>query len=179
MNANLEEQYLFRLIRPEEIGQTAQIERICFPPNEICTEEQMRNRIMRSQDLFFVAEDRSSGKLAGFINALPTDEETFRDDFFKDMELFDPKGKNLMLLGLEVLPEHRMKGIARRLMEIVQDALRKRSGDAGIAVLTCKEEKVPMYRKMGFKDLGISGSDWGGSVWHEMVWRPAEDTNKR
>jgi hypothetical protein len=36
-------------------------------------------------------------------------------------------------------------------------------------VLTCLDEKVEMYRKMGFVDLGISGSTWGGEAWHEMT----------
>ena len=36
-------------------------------------------------------------------------------------------------------------------------------------VLTCLEEKVGMYEKMGFKDQGMSQSSWGGESWHEMT----------
>ena len=35
---DLNERFLFRDIRPEEAGQAAEIERICFPPHEACTE---------------------------------------------------------------------------------------------------------------------------------------------
>ena len=28
-----------------------------------------------------------------------------------------------------------------------------------------------MYERMGFKDLGIASSVWGGGVWHEMEHR--------
>ena len=38
-------------------------------------------------------------------------------------------------------------------------------------VLTAHDEKVGMYEKMGFKDLGISDSVWGGDPWHEMEMR--------
>ena len=27
------------------------------------------------------------------------------------------------------------------------------------------------YKKMGYEDCGISGSEWGGEKWHEMVCR--------
>lgn len=34
--------------------------------------------------------------------------------------------------------------------------------------LTCLEQKVEMYKKMGYKDEGISASVWGDEEWHEM-----------
>ena len=37
-------------------------------------------------------------------------------------------------------------------------------------VLTCLDEKVKMYEKMGYTDLGISGSVWGGEKWHDMEY---------
>ena len=40
-------------------------------------------------------------------------------------------------------------------------------------VLTAHEEKVGLYEKLGFTDLGISDSTWGGGSWHEMV-KPLE-----
>ena len=36
------------------------------------------------------------------------------------------------------------------------------------AYLTCHDAKVDMYRKMGFEDIGVSASVWGGSPWREM-----------
>ena len=35
--SRLTEKYIFRNIRQEEIAQTAEIEKICFPPNEACS----------------------------------------------------------------------------------------------------------------------------------------------
>lgn len=78
----LEERFEFREIRPEEAEQAAQIERMCFPPNEACTEEMMYRRVHRAPEQFLTAVDKKSGKLAGFLNGLSTRELRFRDEFF-------------------------------------------------------------------------------------------------
>ena len=108
--------FLFRNILPEEAGQAARIEEICFPPNEACSQQMMRERVAKAPELFLVAVDRQTGKIAGFLNGLSTDEDIFRDDFFTDAELYDPAGRNVMLLGLDVLPEYRGQGLAREIV---------------------------------------------------------------
>lgn len=62
--------------------------------------------------------DRKNGKLAGFLNGLSTDETTFRDKFFTEANLYNPNGKNIMLLGPDVLPEYRKQGLARELVDV-------------------------------------------------------------
>jgi hypothetical protein len=99
------ERYEFCSIRPNEADQAATIEQICFPPNEACSEQHMKARIAKAPELFLVAVDKSTGRLAGFLNGLATDENAFRDEFFTDADLYNPAGKNIMLLGLDVLPE--------------------------------------------------------------------------
>lgn len=59
--SRLTEKYIFRNIRQEEITQTAEIEKICFPPNEACSYEHMEKRVKKAPELFLVAEDRSTG----------------------------------------------------------------------------------------------------------------------
>ena len=71
-----------------------------------------------------------------------------------------------MLLGLDVLPEYRGQGLARELVRRYMQ--RERENGRQSAVLTCLEEKVGMYQKMGFCDCGIADSSWGGEQWHEM-----------
>ena len=163
---NLEERFVFREIRQDEAGQTAEIERICFPPHEACSEEMMRTRIAKAPEMFLVAVDRHTGRIAGFLNGLSTDEQIFRDEFFTDAELYDPEGKIVMLLGLDVLPEYRGRGLARELMRRYLN--RERAKGRQAALLTCLDSKVDMYERMGFRDLGISASSWGGEQWHEM-----------
>ena len=113
-----------------------------------------------------VAVDKENGKIAGFLNGLATDEEALRDEFFKDAGLHDPQGKNIMLLGLDVLPDYRRQGLATAIVSRYLERERKQGRKT--IILTCLEGKVKMYEKMGFQNQGISGSSWGGEQWYEM-----------
>lgn len=162
----LTERFEFRSIHKEEAKQAVVIEQICFPPNEACSENSMKDRIARVPELFLVAVDKESGKIAGFLNGVATNETVFRDEFFTDAKLHVPDGKNIMLLGLDVLPEYRKQGLGREL--VCQYIRRERDNGRKKIVLTCLQPKVKMYEKMGFQDEGISASCWGGEEWHEM-----------
>ena len=115
--AELQERFEFRDVRAEEADQTIAIENICFPPNEACSSKSMTERASQAQETFLVAVDKETGKIAGFLNGIATDEEVFRDEFFTDIRLHNIKGKNIMILGLDVLPEYRGQGLAREIME--------------------------------------------------------------
>ena len=75
-------------------------------------------RISVAPDLFYVAIEKETGKMAGFLDGIATDEMVFRDEFFTDASLHNPKGRNIMLLGLDVLPEFRKIGLAREIVKI-------------------------------------------------------------
>ena len=113
----LQERFEFRNVKAEEADQAIEIENICFPPNEACSPKSMTERVSRAQETFLVAVDKETGKIAGFLNGIATDEEVFRDEFFTDITLHNRKGKNIMLLGLDVLPEYRGQGLASEIME--------------------------------------------------------------
>lgn len=162
----LYKRFEFRNIRADEAEQAAEIESICFSAEEACSSKMMYERVEMAPELFLVAVDRSTGKIAGFLNGISTDEGSFRDEFFSDAFLHDAGGKNIMLLGLDVRPEYRGQGLARALMRYYV----RREGQNGkqMLVLTCSQSKVKMYEKMGFHNHGIADSSWGGSQWHEM-----------
>lgn len=162
------EQFEFRTIKPEEAAEAVTIEQICFPPNEACEKKSMEERMAVAADLFLVAVDKENGNIAGFLNGIATDEYSFRDEFFTDASLHNANGKNIMILGLDVLPEYRKQGLAH---EIVYQYLRKES-DRGrkMVILTCLKNKVKFYQKMGFRDHGKANSVWGGEEWHEMSY---------
>ena len=160
------EKFAFRNIRQDEAEQAVAIEQICFPPNEACSEKNMKDRIAAAPELFLVAIDKETEKLAGFLNGIATNEYAFRDDFFTDASLHNPEGKNIMLLGLDVLPEYRKQGLGREL--VYQYLRREREKDRRMVFLTCLKSKVKMYKKFGFMDRGIADSTWGGEEWHEM-----------
>lgn len=163
---HISERYEFRNIRQDEAAEAAEIERICFPPNEACSEQHMKDRVAGISDLFLAAIDKENGKMAGFLNGLATDDEILKDEFFTDASLHNPEGKNIMILGLDVLPEYRGQGLARELVHRYLEREWKKGRKE--IILTCLEEKVAMYRKFGFKDKGIAQSTWGGEEWHEM-----------
>lgn len=163
---DLTERFEFRSIHEDEADQAAAIEQVCFPSNEACSEKNMKERIARAPELFLVAIDKETGKIAGFVNGLATNEYVFRDDFFTNAGKHDPNGKNIMLLGLDVLPAYRKQGLGKELM--YQYLRRERVNGRRMIILTCLQSKVKMYKKMGFQDEGISDSSWGGEKWHEM-----------
>ena len=164
--AGLTEQFAFRDIRPEEEDQAALIEQICFPPNEACSERMMKERAAAAPDMFLVAVDWATGRLAGFFNGIATNEPAFRDAFFTDAGLHNPGGENVMLLGLDVLPQYRGRGLAREIVSRYADRERRKGRKK--LILTCLEDKVAMYEKMGFQNKGIANSTWGGEEWYEM-----------
>ncbi len=167
-DCSLQERFDFREIRPDEADQAAMIEQICFEPDEACTEVMMRDRVQAAPELFLVAVDREKGSIAGFLNGIATDEGEFRDAFFSDASLHRPEGKNVMLLGLDVLPQYRRQGLARELMSRYLHREAKRGRE--LVLLTCAEDKIEMYEKMGFQNKGISPSAWGGGQWYDMVY---------
>ena len=96
-------------------------------------------------------------------------ETKFRDEFFTDAMLYDPKGTTVMLLGLDVHPKYRRQGLARELVHRYAE-IEKENGRK-LLLLTCLEEKVPMYEKFGLEDYGMADSTWGGEAWHEMGYK--------
>ncbi len=165
----IDERFEFRNIRQDETERAISIEKICFPPNEACSPKKMTERIRKVPELFLVAVDKETGEIAGFLNGIVTEESVFRDDFFTDAELNNPDGKYVMLLGLDVLPEYRGQGLGREL--VYRYLRRERDNNRHEVILTCLESKVGMYEKFGFKDKGISASEWGGEEWHEMGYK--------
>lgn len=166
---DLYERFEFRNILPKEVDQVAAIEQICFPPNEACSETMMKERVAMAPDLFLVAVDRETKRIAGFLNGLSTNEHSFRDEFFTNAELHDPAGKNIMLLGLDVLPEYRGQGFAKEIM--FQYLRRESERGREMVILTCLKSKVTMYEKMGFYNHRIADSSWGAEQWYEMNYR--------
>ena len=168
-DTHISERYEFRNIKQNEAEEAAEIERICFPPNEACSKKHMKDRVAGIADLFLVAIDRENGKMAGFFNGIATNEEKFRDEFFTDAGLHDPDGKVVMLLGLDVLPEYRGQGLARK---IVSEYIRReKANKRKLLILTCLENKIKMYEGMGYENHGTANSTWGGEEWYEMGYQ--------
>ena len=163
----LHEHFEFRDIWPVEAGKAAEIERIVFPPNEVISADDIKEQVARAPELFLVAADKKTGEIVGFLTGIATNEGTFRDEFFTDKTLHDPSGENVMLLSLGVLPDYRMQGLGKELVNVY--CQREQARGRKRLALTCLPNLVEMYGRMGFEDLGISVSSWGGETWYEMA----------
>lgn len=66
----IHEKYEFRNIHKDEIEQAAEIESICFPPNEACTYEHMESRIKKHRIFFWLLWIRRQARLQVFLTDL-------------------------------------------------------------------------------------------------------------
>lgn len=161
----MENLYLIRAVRPEDLAQVADVEKRCFPEAEAASLESFRQRIQAFPESFLVAEEKE--RIIGFINGCVTDQRTIRDEMFSDVSCHQPKGKYQAIFGLDVIPEHRRRGVAASLMEqLISEAREK--GRKGL-ILTCKERLIPYYERLGYRNLGVSRSVHGGAVWYDMI----------
>lgn len=156
--------YKIRNITPSDLEGVTALEAACFPTAEAAGREAFAYRIAAFPERFFVAEQ--NGVLIGLINGCASSQEVITDDLFGPQG-HEPMGKNQMIFGLAVAPEHQRQGIAAALMNHMITFC-KQTGMAKL-ILTCKQEKIAYYEKFGYQNKGISNSTHGGAVWYDMV----------
>ena len=140
------------------------IEAACFPPAEAATEQDFAKRLAVYPDHFWLLEQ--DGEIVSFVNGMVTEEADLRDEMYSDASLHDPDGAWQMIFGVNTLPQYRRQGLAEQVLRrVIADA--KAQGRKG-CVLTCKEQLVHYYAKLGFENEGVSGSTHGGVVWYAM-----------
>ena len=149
----------------DDLDAIERIEALCFPASEAAARESLRARLTVYPDHFLVLED--GGELIGFVNGMVTDERTISDAMFDHAELHREDGRWQSVFGLDVVPGHRRKGHAERLMRAFIELARSESRLG--CILTCKERLLPYYAKFGFKNEGVSQSQHGGAVWYDMT----------
>lgn len=148
----------------KDLNTITKIEEICFPPSEAASKKSFEGRLLNYPNHFWILED--DGKIISFINGLVTDEEHLEDEMYSDSSFHDENGAWQMIFGVDTVPEYRGRGCAGLLIKkMIENA--KYENRKGL-VLTCKENLVNYYTKFGFVDEGISESNHGGVIWHEM-----------
>lgn len=154
-----------RQATPSDLACVVFIEQTCFPPAEAASKERLLERLTTFPAHFLLAE-QDDGTPIGFINGFCTNEPHLSDLMYADASLHDPKGDWQMVFGLDVLPSHQHLGHGSLLMRHFIE-LARRQGRKG-CVLTCKPEKIGFYERFGYADEGVSPSQHGGTLWHEM-----------
>ena len=153
-----------RHARPEDLDALTALEAVCFPPAEAADRETIGRRLAAWPEHFWLLEE--NGRVISMINGLATDEPHLTDAMYEDASLHREHGAWQMIFGVDTVPARRGQGCAGRLMRrVIADA--RDQGRRGL-VLTCKDHLVGWYAGFGFADEGISGSQHGGVVWHEM-----------
>ena len=150
----------------EDAVELTRVESINFPAIEAAKLDTMKCRLNYYPNHFFVMEN-SQGGIVGFINGMVTNMKDLMDGMYTNAAMHDEKGEWQMILGLSILPGYRGNGYSKRLFNSMIEAA-KQEHRKGV-VLTCKEELVAYYEKLGFKDEGKSNSKHGGvEQWHQM-----------
>ena len=151
----------------ENLEELWEIEGQCFPENEMCLRENFKRRLARCPDHFLLLRRTDSGEICAFLSDIRSDAPHLTDDMFSGAVRHVPAGDGMMLLGLNVRPAYRGRGLASML-------LRRRIGEArrmGLSrmVLTCHDHLLLYYSAFGFLPAGPALSQWGGTRWYEMV----------
>ena len=157
-------EFVIRQAIADDVTKVAYIEERCFPKSEAATLKSFFERFMAFADCFLVAE--ADGKVIGYINGWVTSYDKLIDALYHNAALHESDGPWQTVFGIAVLPEYQHQGVASALMENFKTNAKMR-GKKGI-LLTCKDEKIGFYEKLGFTCKGVSGSSHGGARWNDM-----------
>lgn len=151
--------------RISDVDELTAIEAECFPAAEAAERKSFEDRLKHYADHFWILED-DNGKIISFVNGMVTDEEHLTDKMYENASMYNENGAWQMIFGVNTLPKYRKNGYAEAVLRnVISDA--KEQSRKGL-VLTCKEKLIHFYGKLGFVDEGVSDSEHGGVVWHEM-----------
>lgn len=164
-------EFRIRTATINDLESVTNIEAICFPAAEAAPKEALEERLSTYMKGFFVGE--IGNEVIGFVNGGATDDTEIKDEFFESMELHHDDGKNLVIFGLDVHPDHQRKGYARKLMNHFIDFAKEENKES--VILTCKDHLIGYYETFGYRNLGVSGSVHGGAKWYDMVLTFKED----
>ena len=143
----------------------AALEAICFPPEQAASPTTIAERMATYADHFWLIEDEG-GMLLALVNGLCTHARDLSDEMYEAPTMHDPDGAWQMILGVATAPAAQGQGLATRLLHTVIETTRVH-GRQGL-VLTCLDDLVGFYARLGFVDEGLSASHHGGVPWHQM-----------
>lgn len=148
----------------KDLDAISRLEEACFLPDEAASREKLKARLEVYPNHFWLLE--RDGRLVSMVNGMVSDEDDLHDEMYENANLHDEEGKWQMMFGVATDPAFRKKGYASILMK---EAIKNCREDSRKGIkLTCKEEYLPFYEKLGFKNMGVSGSRHAGQIWYLM-----------
>lgn len=155
---------LIRYATLDDLNAVSDLEKACFPPLEAAPKESFEKRLKVFPNHFWLMYEEDT--LISCVNGFVTNDEILTDEMFEDAGMHDETGAWQMIFGVLTHPDHRMKGYASELLKrAVEDA---RNQNRKGVILTCKPALIPFYTRLGFVDEGVSASEHGGALWHQM-----------
>lgn len=148
----------------KDIGAINGIDAACFDALAASDDALVRGRISCYADHFWVLCDGE--RVVGYLDGFSTGRADLEDEMLTHPEQHEEDGAWQMLFGLAVDPAYQGRGCASMLLRHAESEAR-RQGRSGL-VLTCRERLVPFYRKLGFRDEGISAHALADGPWHQM-----------
>ena len=148
----------------KDLDRIYELEKACFSEAEAATYDALKQRLEVFPNHFWLLE--RDGRLVAMVNGMTTNNGQLEDKMYRDATLNDEDGKYQMMFGVETDPEFRRKGYASILMkEAIKDC---RNDSRKGVILTCKEEHVPFYERLGFVNKGVADSNHANEVWYLM-----------
>ena len=147
-----------------DLNAIALLEKACFPPLEAAPMESFQKRIAVFPNHFWLLYEGE--KLISCVNGFVSNEEVLTDEMFEKADMHDENGAWQMVFGVLTHPDYQMKGYASRVMKKMIDDSREQNRKG--VILTCKPALIPFYARFCFIDEGVSVSEHGGALWHQM-----------
>lgn len=148
----------------QDLDAIAAVEAACFPQAEAASRESLEQRLNFYPDHFWLLEE--DGQIISFVNGMVTSLPDLTDEMYEKAGMHDPNGDWQMIFGVDTIPSYRCKGYAGKVLRAAIEETRA-AGKKGL-VLTCKPRLIHYYAGFGFVDEGVSDSEHGGVVWHQM-----------
>lgn len=155
---------IIRTATINDLNDIHHVESTCFNENEAASKKEFEERLKHYPDHFWLLFEGEN--LISFIDGFATNRKDLSDEMYENASLHDESGDWQMIFGVNTLPEYRKQGYASKLISKMIECA-KVENRLGV-VLTCKKELVDFYSKFGFVDEGVSESQHGGAVWHQM-----------
>ena len=160
----MNEGYRIRQANIHDLDEIAKLEQLCFSEKEAASKATFFERLEVYPNHFWLLEKEA--QIISMINGIVTNHKNLNDEMYHNPKLHNEKGQWQMIFGVETHPLYQKMGYATLLLKRVIEET-KRQNRAGL-VLTCKEQLILFYEKVGFKNEGISKSEHGNLTWYQM-----------
>jgi ribosomal protein S18 acetylase RimI-like enzyme len=153
-----------RNIKMEDLSEIVVIENLCFTKDEAATMEAFEKRIQLIPDSFFIAE--VDGVIVGLVNGQVIETAYITDELFTEIKANPVSGGHQSILGLAVSPNFQKRGVASALLAHLEKEASAHKRET--ITLTCKEDLIHFYERLGYRNCGVSSSKHGGVIWNNM-----------